>query len=227
MILAFLTGLLAGAIHVVTGPDHLAAIAPLAASEREKPWKTGARWGLGHSGGVLLVGLLLLFARSKLPVERLSAGAEIVVGVTLLGIGFWGFRRALSRQLHAHTHRHGSHQHVHIHLHGRSTAHAPAEGVRHHHQHAAWAVGTLHGLAGGSHFFAVLPALALPGVVPSVTYLVGYGASTILAMSAFAELIQHMTLGASRWGVRPYRIALGTLACISMGTGAYWILEAI
>ena len=222
MILALFTGLLAGAIHVVSGPDHLAAVAPLAAAERGRAWRSGARWGMGHSGGVALVGILLLLLRDRLPLEGFSALAERLVGVTLVGIGLWGFRKALSRRLHVHTHHHGAEQHVHVHLHGRITAHAPAESSGHYHGHAALAVGTLHGVAGSAHFFAVLPALALPGILPGLAYLLGYAASTVLAMSAFAQVIQKLTQGSAQWGLVPYRIALAILAVGSMGTGAYW-----
>jgi len=58
-VLAILTGLLAGGVHVLSGPDHLAAVAPLAVQDRSA-WRSGLRWGLGHSSGVLLVGVLSL-----------------------------------------------------------------------------------------------------------------------------------------------------------------------
>src|ERR1039458_1913039 len=60
--IAVLTGLLAGLIHVWTGPDHLTAIAPLAVRRPERAWIPGARWGLGHSAGVAVVGLLAPWA---------------------------------------------------------------------------------------------------------------------------------------------------------------------
>ena len=42
------------------------------------------------------------------------------------------------------------------------------------------AVGTLHGLAGGSHFLGVVPALAL-STSQAVLYLVAYGLGTVTA----------------------------------------------
>ena len=41
----------AGALHVVTGPDHLSAISQLAAGQPGSRWRAawlGLRWGLGH-----------------------------------------------------------------------------------------------------------------------------------------------------------------------------------
>ncbi len=71
-----LAGLAAGMVHVLSGPDHLAAIAPYAVTDKARSWRTGVRWGLGHSAGVLGVGLLVLVARHALPVEALSAQAS-------------------------------------------------------------------------------------------------------------------------------------------------------
>lgn len=68
-----LAGLVAGAVHVLSGPDHLAAIAPYAVADKARSWRTGVRWGLGHSAGVLGVGLLVLLTRQVLPVEALRA----------------------------------------------------------------------------------------------------------------------------------------------------------
>ena len=42
MLIAF-TGLLAGCFHVLSGPDHLAAVAPLALSSRTRAWREGWR----------------------------------------------------------------------------------------------------------------------------------------------------------------------------------------
>src|SRR5438093_7092279 len=118
MVLSVLTGgLAAGTIHVLSGPDHLAAVAPITLSNRQRPWNTGFRWGLGHSTGVLLVGLLSLMLRELLPLDLLASWAERVVGVMLLGIGLWGLRRALTLRIHVHAHTHEGKCHVHIHAH--------------------------------------------------------------------------------------------------------------
>ena len=71
MLAATLAGLAAGLIHVLSGPDHLAAVAPLAGG-RGRAWRAGFLWGLGHSGGVLAVGLLALALRGALPIDALS-----------------------------------------------------------------------------------------------------------------------------------------------------------
>ena len=96
--IAVLTGLIAGAVHVVSGPDHLTAVAPLAVQRPRRAWLPGVRWGLGHSAGVALVGLLSLWLRDLIPVDLLSTWGERLVGVMLFGIGWWALRRALKHR---------------------------------------------------------------------------------------------------------------------------------
>jgi hypothetical protein len=67
VVISLLSGVVAGLIHVVSGPDHLAAVAPLALSSRTRAWREGWRWGLGHTSGVLVVALAALALREALP----------------------------------------------------------------------------------------------------------------------------------------------------------------
>src|SRR5262249_7081243 len=127
--IASITGLIAGAVHVWSGPDHMAAIAPLAARRTQPSWSLGVRWGLGHSTGVALVGLVSLWLRDRLPVSLLSSWGERLVGVMLLGIGFWALRKAC--RIHVHEHEHDGDRHLHVHAHARRVQHD--EPVAHQH----------------------------------------------------------------------------------------------
>ncbi len=154
-----LAGLVAGSVHVLSGPDHLAALSPLGAGRR-RGWLLGALWGLGHAAGVALLGGLILLFRSRWEPALLSAWGERLVGVVLVGLGLWGLRKALSPWLHAHTHHHGEQVHTHLHWHPPGAGqHHPDQ---HRHRHTSFLVGSLHGVAGGSHLLGVLPTLALP-----------------------------------------------------------------
>ena len=86
-----LIGFAAGLVHVFTGPDHLAALAPFASrSETIKPWHLGLRWGIGHAAGATLVGLIIWLLKDSAYVENLSAGAENIVGLLLILVGAIG-----------------------------------------------------------------------------------------------------------------------------------------
>ena len=54
-----LTGIVAGFVHVVSGADHLIAMAPVAINNPQKALKNSFSWGLGHSSGIILLACLL------------------------------------------------------------------------------------------------------------------------------------------------------------------------
>jgi uncharacterized membrane protein YfcA len=96
-----------GAIHVLTGPDHLSALATLSAnigSARLAFW-LGVRWGLGHSTGLLLVGVIfILLSRRQLEKEnveipeRMTHFFETIIGVYMLLLGLYGIHRACEKR---------------------------------------------------------------------------------------------------------------------------------
>ena len=101
-------GVVMGVIHVLTGPDHLAAVATLSGAdlfERRHGHLdglvVGLLWGVGHSLGLLAVACALLIAAgdgeiggATGPNEAAGAALEWVVGAGMLALGCWGLRRA-------------------------------------------------------------------------------------------------------------------------------------
>jgi len=224
---AILSGLAAGGLHVFSGPDHLAAIAPLSVGRRSGTWRIGARWGLGHAGGVLFVGVASLLVREIIPLDAVSSWGERLVGLMLVGIGLWGLRKAFSTRIHVHEHAHDGEKHVHMHLHAHP--HLPGhhhEGetdTPHTHTHAAFAVGTLHGIAGSSHLLGILPALAFPTRIQALTYLCSYGLGTIGAMSFFSTAIAFLTSRSPLASVTAGRWMMASCSAFAVGLGAYWL----
>ncbi len=231
MIAQFFTGLLMAGVHVVTGPDHLAAVTPLAIERRHKAWSVGLFWGIGHVVGMLLIGLLYLAFRELIPVEAISEHSEFLVGFVLIGIGVWAILKATLRiQAHHHQHPHvhaGPEPVVHIHPHDHQ------DEFQHGHQHqkaqrqsnlAALSVGTLHGFAGISHFLLILPTLMLPNLTESVIYLSGFAGGTIGAMLLYAlilGLVAHHVHNIRESRIFRYlRIIAGILA---IGVGIWWL----
>jgi sulfite exporter TauE/SafE len=221
--IAGMTGLLVGAVHVWSGPDHLAAIAPLAARRNRRAWVPGVRWGLGHSTGVALVGLLSLWLREALPIDLLSQWGERIVGVMLFGVGIWGLRTALN--IHVHEHEHDGERHVHLHTHTHRLQHDTPDA--HHHGHAAFGIGILHGLAGSSHFLGVLPVLAFPTRLEAAAYLVAFGVGTVASMAAFSWMMGRLAGHFEHAGARSYRRLLGSSAVLTMGVGAFWLATSL
>ncbi len=214
-----LAGLVAGLLHVFSGPDHLAAIAPLAVDLRRRAWITGLRWGFGHASGVIFVGILSLLLRDLLPLESISAWSERLVGVLLIGIGLWGLRKAMN--VHAHEHQHNGEAHVHVHIHGARQTHDSPKA--HSHRHTAFGIGTLLGLAGSSHFFGVLPALAFHQTGDAVIYLTSFGIGTVAAMTIFSSAIAAVAGRISVRFIDAYRNLMYICSTGALLVGAYWL----
>ena len=212
-----LTGLLAGLFHVLSGPDHLVAVAPLAVEDGRRGWLAGWTWGVGHASGVVVVALLAILLRDLLPpIDILSAWGERVVGVALIGIGLWALRRGL--RISPGAHRHGAVAHDHIHVHA-----GPAWARRLGHAHASFCMGILHGIAGSSHFLGVLPALALPTRGAALTYVGAFGVGTVVAMTAFAAVIGSAG-GHVRHGAALHRGMMLAAATLAIAVGAFWLI---
>jgi hypothetical protein len=191
---AFFAGLAAGLLHVFSGPDHLAAVAPLAADTGRGQWKTGLQWGVGHTIGVLLIAALLLLVREQLPLEIISANSERLVGVALILVGAWGVWKAS---------RTGFTPHGHSHL------------------GASFGMGALHGLAGSSHLFGVLPALAFATRSDAGLYLAGFGAGAIIGMTSFSAA---MGLLSSKLSHRHSSGLLYASSAAALVIGGFWLV---
>jgi hypothetical protein len=214
--LTLVTGAVAGFVHVLSGPDHLAAVAPMAVAGRERGWLSGWTWGFGHASGVVLVAVLAVLLRDLLPpVEALSTWSERIVGAALIAVGVWAFRR--STRMRPATHVHGAIAHRHIHVQA-----GPPWLRRLGHAHASFCLGVLHGIAGSSHFFGVLPALALPSLTASLVYIAAFGAGTVVAMTGFAAAVGSATMRLPD-GAIPQRAMMVTAAVLAMTVGAFWL----
>lgn len=215
--LTVLTGAFAGFVHVLTGPDHLAAVAPIAVADRTRGWLAGWTWGLGHASGVVVVAVLAVLLRDVLPpIDVISAWSERLVGAALLGVGFWALRRSAKVQPAEHAHGALAHDHVHVQA-------GPAWFRRLGHAHASFCLGVLHGVAGSSHFFGVLPALALPTRVAALTYIAAFGAGTVCAMTAFAAAAGVAGVS-TRHRAAAHRMMMAVSAVIAIVLGGVWLI---
>lgn len=223
-------GLLAGAAHVVSGPDHLAGVAPLAAG---KPGggqgaRIGFQWGVGHGLGVALLGILGQTVLAATGMEVASSWAERLVGALLIVLGALAIHRSRTLVIHEHRHSHGEDgEHVHVHLHGTDHDHgrdphgARADG--HGHRHAALGVGLVHGLAGAGHLWAVLPSLAM-GRADAAVYLAGYLLASVAVMTLFGATLGRMAARLGQAGLRRFIAAVGAVTIL---IGAAWLVMTL
>ena len=223
VLIAVFSGLVAGAGHVWSGPDHLAAIAPLAVRRPRQAWIPGFRWGIGHSAGVAVVGVFSLMFREMLPLDLLSSWGERLVGLMLIGIGLWGLQRALKSKVHVHEHEHDGDRHMHIHTHLHRLAHD--EAASHRHTHAAMGIGILHGLAGSSHLLGILPMLAFPTRVQACAYLAAFAAGTICSMTFFSWTLGYAAKRCANRGLAMHRTLIALCGVAAMVIGCVWIVQ--
>jgi len=215
--LTLITGALAGFVHVLSGPDHLAAVAPLAASDRERSWLAGWTWGVGHAAGVVVVAIVAVLLRDVLPpIDVISAWSERLIGGALIAIGLWALRRSMRISSALHVHGAVAHDHVHVQA-------GPGWVQRLGHAHASFYMGILHGVAGSSHFFGVLPALALPTRTAALLYVASFGAGTVAAMTAFAAAIGAIGVQTRDLAGAHRGMLLGA-SVVALSVGTWWLV---
>ncbi len=231
--LPFVFGLAAALIHVLSGPDHLAAVGPLAFNTRLRSWVIGLSWGIGHVTGMLLIGLLFLFFKELIPVDFISENSERIVGVMLIAIGVWALIRLyvrVTKSKHVHYHKHESEEgevmiHKHEHTHETSQKHEHRNFER---QTAktALGIGIIHGLAGVSHILAILPTLAFATTMGSVAYLTGFAIGTIVAMVLFSLVMGYIaSFSKNKKSPAVFIVLNGITGSAAILVGVIWIWQ--
>ncbi|KAJ4966203.1 hypothetical protein NE237_018052 [Protea cynaroides] len=177
------TGFFAGCLHTLSGPDHLAALAPLSIGRtRLESAAVGALWGCGHDAGQVIFGLLFLLLKDRLHIEVLRTWGTRVVGITLLIIGAMGIREASEIPSPCVSLENGECD-VNV-LESLETPTAGKKKVG----FATFATGIIHGLQPDA-LMMVLPALALPSRMAGAAFLGMFLLGTVLAMGTYTMFI--------------------------------------
>ncbi len=214
MLISTLTGFAAGAVHVVSGADHMVAMAPSAIRKPRVALKDGLAWGVGHSAGVLTLSMLGILAKDLINIELMSSYSEFLVGISLLIVGFSAIRTSLRVNIHTHQHMHGEEtQHKHFHFHSLGNK------LHRSHTHAATGLGVLHGFAGASHLVAIIPALALP-LFGAVAYLIAYLLGSVFAMGC---VVLGISFAANKANKMFYPFLMRSIGGLSIVTGIFWL----
>lgn len=152
---AILLGATSGALHAVTGPDHLLSLGPAALRRAKDSFRVGLIWGLGHGGGTLLLAAMLWLASTAVDLSWVSRFSERAAGAVLLVSGLLAFRRTRPLELSAPARSSG----------------APLQ------------VGFLHGATGASALLLLTPALSSPELGRRFGYLLAFAIGSTLAMA--------------------------------------------
>ena len=208
-------GLLAGSLHAVTGPDHIAALLPASVGQRwHQGLRIGASWGLGHGLSATLIGLFGFLLKDRLGshfsvVEKLSGVAESAVGISLVLIGGIGLREALDAEVNPED--------------DSAISSPPLKS-----KGAIFTNGILHGFSwDGAPSLA--PALTLSSWRSAMLFLFSYSIGTMVAMSATAGAVGEGTrrLGkASKSPELPRKMSIIS-SCLAIAIGCFWIYKVV
>jgi len=157
---AALLGIGSGALHALSGPDHLLGVAPHAVGRRTGAWRVGLAWGAGHAAGTVAVSSLLLSAAAAAHVAHVERWAERGAGVALVAVGVLGLLALRRAKLDV----------------ARPPPAVP-RGLL-----AAAGIGALHGALGAAALVLVIAGAAAPGV-ERVLFLAGFSAGSTAAMA--------------------------------------------
>ena len=216
MLALVLTALVLGAQHTLA-PDHIAAVSVFAS--RRTSWQRalgiGARWGIGHSLTILVLGSALVWSGAHVPAAW-EAAVEQIVGLALIVVGLASIWRATRLPLRTHEHDGVPHAHP-----------SAVNGVAHEHDHRALlGIGMLHGLAGTGALVIAIPLAAGDSPARSMVFLASFGVGTIVAMSAFAAVIGAVCDRAARRSMAVERVLGIAAGAASIIVGVWWAASA-
>lgn len=159
MTVAILTGASSGALHAVTGPDHLLSLGPAALRAPQHAGRIGLMWGVGHALGTLLLSLPLLVLAQLSQIGALANVGNRLSGAALLIMAAWSFR-------------------------GLTRADSGSVETR----SPLW-VGLIHGVSGAGALLLVLPSALSGDVERALVYLVAFAIGSTLSMALFTRAL--------------------------------------
>ena len=211
-----------------SGPDHLAAVTTLIASEEDldkvrKAGFMGLLWGAGHGTTLVLIGLPLVLFNRYLP-EAVQQTAETLIGAIIILLAVRLLLRWRRGLFHVHSHSHGGEPHRHVH------SHAGEADEAHEHAHkrrtplGAYGVGLIHGV-GGSGGLTLLLLSTISDKTQAAGALLLFAAGTAVSMAllstAFGLAIAGGPLGRNFERVAP------VLGVLGVAFGTWYALGAL
>lgn len=182
------TGFLAGCLHTLSGPDHLAALAPLSIGRTKMQSAiVGALWGCGHDAGQLIFGLLFLLLKDRLQIEVIRTWGTRIVGLTLVVIGGMGIKEAAEMTTPFVALENAE---CDVGTMNALDVAAPREMKMKKKKigFATFATGIVHGLQPDA-LLIILPALALPSRLAGTAFLGMFLVGTVLSMGSYTVFL--------------------------------------
>jgi nickel/cobalt transporter (NicO) family protein len=160
MTIAILSGASSGALHAVTGPDHLLSLGPAALRAPTVAGRIGLFWGAGHALGTLLLSLPLLALAQLAHVSWFASVGDRLAGFALIAMAAWSWRNL------------------------RSNARQAQRDTR-----SPFWVGLMHGVTGAGALLLVLPTALSGDVGRALPYLAAFAIGSTLAMALLTRAV--------------------------------------
>lgn len=228
---------------MVTGADHISAVASLAVGNSpSRAFALGARWGAGHSVGLLCVFLVLLALRLETDEAFMRVASRwmgLCVGAFMVALGVYGVREVDQRLRDAERDGGGEdgrdEERARLFFSAAATKETRAREERDDDEkrlalnlasknktggssfltdRLAVLAGVVHGAAGPGAILGVLPAMALRDEPTVLGYFCGFVGAVVVAMGAFAAGWGAGTRALGRRGGA--RVARGLAMCSSV-----------
>ena len=230
-----------GTLHVVTGADHISAVASLAVGNSpSRAFALGARWGAGHSVGLLFVFVVLLALRLETDEAFMRVASRwmgLCVGAFMVALGVYGVREvdqrlrdaerdgggedgrdeerarlfAATKETRAREERDDDEKRLAL---NEKNENDKTGGSSFLTDRLAVLAGVVHGAAGPGAILGVLPAMALRDYSLVLGYFCGFVGAVVVAMGAFAAGWGAGTRALGRRGGA--RVARGLAMCSSV-----------
>lgn len=206
-------GASSGALHAVTGPDHVLSLGPLVLDRRRAPWRIGLSWGIGHAIGTVLLALPVMWLTHSVHLPWLAAAGERVAGLALLLTAAWSYHQARAHALSVARAASAASSE------GGATGEAPVRALG----RGALLVGMVHGLTGAASLMLMVPMLASGSRLASVVFLFAFALGSTLGMALLTSVLARV--GAK---LAPHVLARSRgLACAASGAlGLFWLFAA-
>lgn len=217
----------AGLLHALDA-DHVMAVTAIASkkSGMKAIIRLCLRWSLGHGLVLFVAGSLILFLGLSIP-EQMSAYAEKVVALILIGMGGWVLKDLYRSRAQIHFHRHQNLAgHAHWHTagedHKEKQTHIKETELKRKEDHSPVLVGVVHGMAGLAPLLAILPLANKPMWLGSV-YLFIFCAGVFLAMLIFGGVLEKLVMYLQRYGATSIHFIRGLVGLASISLGVMWL----
>jgi nickel/cobalt exporter len=184
---AVLYGASSGALHAVSGPDHVLSLGPVAIAHGRGSWRIGLAWGTGHALGTLLLSVPLLCLSQLSHAGWLARHGDRLSALALLVTALVSLTAAWRKQ--------------------------PAAGEQQVGRSAVF-IGFVHGATGAGSLLLLLPVLGTGSLAHGLLYLAAFSVGSTLAMAGLTALIARAGQRLERATVGKLRTLMGGLSVV-------------